>query len=82
MDNPALVEALKAAGHHDAADAVRDKALAGQLREAGHEALADALANGTDPAAAPEPELTPDQQQGQAMLVELRRLGMVKEEGN
>jgi len=78
MDDSTLVEALKAAGHTDAADAVRDKALAGQLREAGHEALADALANGTDPAAAPEPELTPEQQQGQAMLDQMRAQGIVE----
>jgi hypothetical protein len=82
MDDKALVEAVKAAGHRDAADAVRDKALAGQLREAGHEALADALANGTDLVVAPEPELTPEltpeQQQGQAMLDQMRAQRIVE----
>lgn len=77
-DDATLIAALKAAGHDQQANAVRDKALAGQLREAGHDSLADALANGTDPAAAPEPELTPDQQQGQAMLDQLRAQGIVE----
>jgi len=73
-----LIEALKAAGHTENARLLRDSQLAAELREAGHDSLADALANGTDPAAAPEPELTPDQQQGQWMLDQLRAQGIVE----
>lgn len=78
MDDSTLVEALKAAGHTDAANAVRDKALAGQLREAGHDSLADALAGGTTPAKQDEPELSPDEKQGRSMLDQMRRQGIVE----
>ncbi len=53
-DDRALIEALRTAGHVDAADSLRDKALARQLRDAGHTTLADALASGTTPPAAEE----------------------------
>jgi len=77
-DDQALIEALRTAGHVDAADSLRDKQLAGQLREAGHDSLADALANGTAPAAAPEqPTLSPEQQEGQWMLDQLRKQGIL-----
>lgn len=82
-DDHTLVEALRAAGHTDAANAVRDKALAGQLREAGHDALAEALANGTTPPA-PAAQATAqpptEREQGQTLLDAMRRQGILKDE--
>ncbi len=79
MDDTTLIEALKAAGHHDQAKQLHDRHLATQLREAGHEGLADHLANGTTPEA-PKPErtLSPDEQAGQAILRVLERDGIIE----
>jgi hypothetical protein len=66
MDDQTLVEALKAAGHADAANAVRDKALAGQLREAGHGTLADQLEG------APVQQADAEPSEGEALAAELK----------
>ncbi len=65
-DDATLIEALRAAGHTDAADAVRDKALAGQLREAGHGTLADQLEG------APAQQADAEPSEGEAFAAELK----------
>ncbi len=56
MTTQILIEALRAAGHPQAADQLRNCQLANQLREAGRDDLAAALEDG-----APAPPASPNQ---------------------
>ncbi len=65
-DDTALIEALRTAGHDEAANALRDKQLAGQLREAGHGTLADQLEG------APAQQADAEPSEGEAFAAELK----------
>jgi hypothetical protein len=47
QNDKTLVDALRAAGHDDVAEALKRKTLAGRLEEAGHTDLAEQMAGGS-----------------------------------
>lgn len=75
MDDATLVEALRAAGHQETADHLRDSHLAKQLRDAGHADVADALeGKRTGQPSIPAPPEDPNVVTARAMLDEVNRL--------
>lgn len=74
-DDRTLIEALRTAGHDEAANVLRDKSLATQLRDAGHDTLAAQL-DGSPPAEPPAPK-SPRDQEAEAIGQALRDAGLL-----
>lgn len=77
-DDRNLVEALRAAGHEDVANRLRDTEMAAALRKSGHDDVADTLERklgGQDPGAE-RVAGTPAEQEAQALAEAMKAAGI------